>query len=145
MSMSAAAVIEKPPRSARRVPIGSAEPGSQGKERTLAEIVFAVPVLPGKEELDRRTMEEMAESRRDEYEAALREAGITRQAVWHQETPDGTLALVYFEADNPDAAQRFTSSDAAISRWFVEKMQEVHGIDVSQPPPPVNKVHDVQI
>jgi hypothetical protein len=41
----------------------------------VAEIVFAVPVLPGKEELDRQTMDEMAESRRDEYEAAVREAG----------------------------------------------------------------------
>ncbi len=111
----------------------------------MAEIVFAVPVLPGKEELDRRTMDEMADSRRDEYEAALREAGITRHAIWHQETPDGTLALVYIDADNPDAAQRFTSSDAAISRWFVEKTQEVHGIDVSGPPPPVSKVHDVQL
>jgi hypothetical protein len=111
----------------------------------MAEIVFAVPVLPGMEELDRRTLDEMADSRRDEYEAALREAGITRQAVWHQETPDGTIALVYIEADNSDAAQRFSASDADISRWFVERMKEVHGIDVSQPPPPVNKVHDLQV
>ena len=111
----------------------------------MAEIVFAVPVLPGKEELDRQTMEEMAEGRRDEYEAALREAGITRQVVWHQQTPDGTLALVYIEAESPEGAQRFTASDAVISRWFVERMQEVHGIDVSQPPPPVTKVHDVRV
>jgi hypothetical protein len=110
----------------------------------MVEVVFAIPVLPGKEELDRQTMDEMAESRRDEYERALKEAGITRQAVWHQETPDGTLALVYIEAENPDAAQGFTSSEAPISRWFVERMQEVHGVDVSQPPPPVNKVHDVR-
>jgi hypothetical protein len=115
------------------------------KGEAMSEIVFAIPVLPGKEELDRNTLGEMAESRRDEYEAVLKEAGITRQAIWHQETPNGTLALVYIEADNPDAAERFTSSDAEISRWFVEKMKEVHGVDVSQPPPPVNKVHDVQI
>ena len=32
------------------------------------------------------------------YEAALKDAGITRQAVWHQQTPDGgTLAIVYIE------------------------------------------------
>jgi Family of unknown function (DUF6176) len=111
----------------------------------MAEIVFAVPVLPGKEELDRETLDEMVGSRRDEYEAALKEAGIGRQAIWHQETPDGTLAMVYIEADNPDAAQRFTSSDAEISKWFVERMKEVHGIDVSQPPPPVNKVHDCRV
>jgi hypothetical protein len=115
------------------------------KGEVMSEIVFAIPVLPGKEELDRQTLDEMAESRRDEYEAALKEAGITRQAIWHQETPDATLAVVYIEADNPDGAQRFTSSGAPISRWFVEQMQEVHGVDVSQAGPPVSKVHDFQV
>jgi hypothetical protein len=111
----------------------------------MAEIVFAIPVVPGKEELDRETLDEMAGSRRVEYETALNDAGITRQAVWHQQTPDGTLAVVYIEADNPDAVQRFNSSDSEISRWFLERMQEVHGVDVSQPPPPVNNVHDVRV
>jgi hypothetical protein len=112
----------------------------------MPEIVFAIPVLPGKEELDRQTLDEMEGSRREEYEAALKEAGITRQAIWHEQTPDGTLALVYIEADDPDAAMRFTSSDAPISQFFVEQMREVHGIDVSQqPPPPVTKVHDFRV
>lgn len=87
----------------------------------------------------------MEGARREEYVAALRDAGITRQAVWHQETPNGTLALVYIEADNPDAAQRFTSSDAPISQWFRERMEEVHGIDVSEPMPPINSVHDFKV
>ena len=55
----------------------------------------------------------MAGARRDEYEAALKDAGITRQAVWHQQTPDGgTLAIVYIEATDPDAHQQllFTTS-----------------------------------
>lgn len=111
----------------------------------MAEIVLAVPIVPGKEELDRQTLDEMADGRREEYEAALRDAGITRQAVWHQNTPDGTLAIVYFQAESEDAAGRFANSDADISRWFVEKMKEVHGVDISQPGPPVTKVHDVEI
>jgi hypothetical protein len=112
----------------------------------MAEIVFAIPVEPGKEQLDRETLDEMAGPRRDEYEAALKEAGIIRQAIWHEETPNGTLALVYIEADDDDAAMRFTGSDSDISRFFVERMQEVHGIDISQtPPPPVQKVHDHRV
>lgn len=112
----------------------------------MPEIVFAVPVLPGKEELDRQTLDEMEGSRREEYEDVLKEAGITRHAVWHEQTPDGTLTLVYIEADSPDAAERLTASDAPISRFFVERMQEVHGIDISQqPPPPVEKVHDFRV
>jgi hypothetical protein len=112
----------------------------------MTEIVFAIPVVHGKEDVDRQTRDEMAGARRDEYEAALKDAGITRQAVWHQQTPDGgTLAIVYIEATDPDAHQRFVSSDADISRWFVERMQEAHGRDVSQPPLPVELVHDFRV
>jgi hypothetical protein len=112
----------------------------------MTEIVFAIPIVRGKEDLDRQTRDEMAGARRDEYEAALKDAGVTRQAVWHQQTPDGgTLAIVYIEATDPDAHQRFVSSDADISRWFVQQMQEVHGRDVSQPPLPVELVHDFRV
>lgn len=112
----------------------------------MTEIVFATPVVHGKEELDRQTRAEMAGARRDEYEAALKEAGVTRQAVWHQQMPDcGTLAIVYVEAGDPDAHQRFVNSDADISRWFVERMQEVHGRDVSQPPLPVEMILDFRV
>jgi hypothetical protein len=110
----------------------------------MPEIVFAIPVVPGKEELDRQTLAEMTGARQIEYEASLKAAGITRQAVWHQQTPDGTLALVYVVADDADAAQRFSSSDAPLNRWFREQMKEVHGVDISQPLPPVRKVHDSQ-
>src|SRR5215207_10437376 len=112
----------------------------------MTEIVFAIPIVRGKEDLDRQTRDEMAGARRDEYDAALKDAGITRQAVWHQQMPDGgTLAIVYIEATDPEAHQRFVSSDAEISRWFVQQMQEVHGRDVSQPPLPVTRILDVRV
>jgi hypothetical protein len=112
----------------------------------MTEIVFAIPVMHGKEELDRRTRQEMATARRDEYEAALKDAGITRQAVWHQQMPGGgTLAIVYVEAADPDAHQRFVSSDTDIARWFRERWQEVHGRDVSQPPLPVEQIIDFRV
>ena len=112
----------------------------------MTEIVFAIPIMHGKEEVDRQTRDEMAGARRDEYAAALKHAGITRQAVWHQQMPDGgTLAIVYIEGTDPDAHQRFVSSDADISRWFVQRMQEVHGRDVSEPPLPVELILDFRV
>jgi hypothetical protein len=112
----------------------------------MTEIVFATPVMRGKEDVDRQTRAEMAGARRDEYEAALKDAGVTRQAVWHQQMPDGgTLAIVYVEASDPDAHQRFVTSDAEISRWFVQQMQEVHGRDVSVPPLPVEQILDFRV
>jgi hypothetical protein len=112
----------------------------------VTEIVFAIPIMHGKEEPDREMREEMAGPRREEYDAALKEAGITRQAVWHQQQPDGgTLVIVYVEASDPDAHQRFVTSDSDISRWFVQQMQEIHGRDVSQPPLPVELILDVRV
>lgn len=109
----------------------------------MAEFAFAVPVLPGQEDLDRRTLDEMSGARREEYEAAARRAGIKRQVVWHQQTPDGTVAVVYIEADDPAAALgEFGSSDEPFNAWFRDQMKEVHGIDISEPGPPQEKVFD---
>jgi hypothetical protein len=109
----------------------------------VAEFAFAIPVVPGKEELDRKTLGEMSGARRDEYEAAARRAGITRQIVWHQQSPEGTVAVVYVEADDPAAAlSEFGSSDEPFNRWFRDQMKEVHGVDISDPGPPAEKVFD---
>ena len=110
----------------------------------MAEIVFAIPILRGKEDLDRQARDEIAGARRDEYETALKEAGITRQAVWHQRMPDGgTLAIVYHKGTDSAAFQRFVSSYA--SQWFVQQMQEAHGRWLPYPPLPVELVHDIRV
>jgi hypothetical protein len=112
----------------------------------MTEIAYAIPIVHGKEDLYRQTWDEIAGARRDEYAAALKASRITRQTIWHQQTPDGrSLAIVYIEATDPDAPQRFTSSDADISRWFVQRLQEVYGRDFTQPPLPVELVHDFRV
>jgi hypothetical protein len=91
-------------------------------------------------------MEEMAGSRREEYEAAARDAGMTRHEIWHQQTPEGTLAVVYVEGDDAEAAAaKFGSSDEPFNQWFRERMKDVHGIDISQPLPSLTKVLDVRL
>jgi hypothetical protein len=107
---------------------------------------FSIPIVRGKEELDRRTLDEMLGERREEYQAALRQAGITRQAIWHQDTPDGTVAVVYVEGDDPQASvARFSSSDEPLNTWFREQMKEVHGVDISQAELHATKVHDIHL
>jgi len=111
----------------------------------MTEIVFAMPIVRGKEDLDRQTWDELG-ARRDEYEAALKDAGITRQACWHQRMADGgTLAIVYIEAADPDANRRLVRSDAEISRWFRERMMEVHGRETSEAPLPVELIIDYRV
>jgi hypothetical protein len=112
----------------------------------MAEIVFATPIRRGKEDLDRQIMDELGGARRDEYVAALKAAGIMRQAIWHQQTPDGgTLAIVYVEATDPEAYRRFSSSDAEINQWFAQQMREGYGRHLSGPPLPVELVNDFRV
>ena len=77
---------------------------SQLQGATNGRLCFLDPGGAGKEDLDRSTLDEMLEDRREEYEAALRDAGITRHAIWHQDTPGGTVAVVYVEGDDPQSA-----------------------------------------
>ncbi len=111
----------------------------------MAEVAFAIPILPGQEQLDRETFQELEGARRAEYEAVLAEAGITRHAVWHQETPDGTLAIVYMQADDESGVGKFAASDAPLNRWFREQMKQVHGIDIAEAGSPPKKVHDITL
>ena len=102
----------------------------------MPAIAFTVPVVPGKEQADIQLLEECGGARREEYLRSRRRAGASREVVWHQATPQGTVSIVYVEVDDP---QRFLealgSSDDPFDRWFREKAREVHGIDLSQPLP----------
>ncbi len=106
----------------------------------MPAFVFSIPLLPGKEQTDKEYMREAVGPRRQEYAAWHQRLGITRQAIWHQQTPQGTVAIVYMEADDPQRAMQDTgSSTEPIAQWFRQCMLEVHGLDLTQPmpgPPP---------
>lgn len=110
----------------------------------MPAVCFVVPVLPDKEQADLDWMAEMTGPRREEYEESWRRLGITRHAVWHQQTPDGLVAVVYLEADDiPQAMEGVNRSDDPFNQWFRERVQEVHGIDLqSQAPPQSDQIHD---
>lgn len=106
----------------------------------MPAMAFAVPVLPGKEDEHRQLDEELMGSRRPEYTASRKRLGIHREASWHQQTPDGTLALIYIEADDPGAAMAgMGSSDDPFDVWFRGRVSDIFGIDLSQPGPPLSQ------
>jgi hypothetical protein len=105
----------------------------------MPTFAFVAPILPGKEALDAETMARLSSGdQRDEYAAARRAAGVTREAIWHQRTPDGTtLAIVLLEADDVEAAfGHMAGSDAPFDSDFRAMVQEVHGFDLATAPPP---------
>jgi hypothetical protein len=102
----------------------------------MAAFAFIAPILPGKEHADKGYMQEAVGPRRQEYVAWRRSQGITCEAVWHQQTPQGTVAIVYMEADDPQRAlQSMGTSNEPIAQWFRQCILEVHGLDLTQPMP----------
>jgi hypothetical protein len=98
------------------------------------------PVLPGKEEAMRAYAAGINGPRRAEFGAAQAALGITRQTWTYQQTPDGSLVLVWFEAaDVEKVFEDFAQATDEYNIWSRSQIREITGIDMSEPsdaPPP---------
>ena len=102
----------------------------------MASIAMVLPILPGKLEAWRRFCAEFQGARREEYVASRRRMAVTTERADYQQTPQGDLAVVYFEAtDIGQVLEAFGSSQEPFDVWFREQVVDVHGVDLSQPLP----------
>jgi len=105
----------------------------------MALIAMAMPVLPGKEQSWRDYVGQLNSPEvHDEYVTSRRAAGMTRETVWSEQTPDGRLlAVVLMEADDVDAlfSTLATSNDPFTGR-FRDFLKDVHGVDMTADPLP---------
>jgi hypothetical protein len=73
----------------------------------MPSVAFAAPMLPGETEADRSAMQSCSHGeRKASYESSREQHGISREAVWIQQTPGGDFAVVYMEADDLQAARK---------------------------------------
>jgi hypothetical protein len=112
----------------------------------MQTIGFIAPLLPGKTEEDRSAMISCWRGERQEaYEASRRRLGISREAIYIQSTPIGDVAVVYWEADDVEAALKgMAISEDPFDRWFRDHVRDVHGINVEDGFPPPEQVVDLR-
>ena len=70
---------------------------------------------------------------------------LTRHAAWLAETPAGPMAIVLLEGPGAaDHMHKLAASDHEYDRRHKDKIKEVHGMDITQPPlgPPPEKYVD---
>ena len=74
----------------------------------MAAVAFALPILPGQEDLVRSFGEAVSGSGglRGEYEESRKRLGIREEKVWVQRTPIGASMIVYWETDDPQRTLR---------------------------------------
>ncbi|MBV9229891.1 MAG: hypothetical protein JOZ18_11300 [Chloroflexi bacterium] len=102
----------------------------------MASLASAFPILPGKMEQWKHFCQEMVGPRHSEYEASRKRLGVTREAAYLQQTPQGDMAIVYMEAqDISRVFEGFGRSQVPFDVWFREQVKEIHGLDLSQPLP----------
>jgi len=109
------------------------------------QLIF-FPILPGKTEEWKQFGRSFLGSRRAEYEASRRRAGLTKEVAALQQTPMGDFAVLYGESEtNPEEInRRWATSTDPFDIWFRQKVMELHGVDLAQPPPgpPPEIIHD---
>jgi hypothetical protein len=74
----------------------------------MAVVAFALPILPGQEEVVRRMGEAVSgsEELREGYEESRARLGISEEKVWIQRTPIGQSMIVYWETEDPQRTLR---------------------------------------
>ena len=101
----------------------------------MALQAVAFPILPGKTEQWRHFIAEMNGPRRAEYEAWAQRFGV-HWRLFLQQTPHGDLVLATAEGADPARAfQEIGAGDDAFTQWWAQQIQDIHGVDMRQPPP----------
>jgi len=94
----------------------------------------AFPVLPGKEDKVRAFAKECAGPRKRQFDEGQSRVGTTRETWALQPTPAGSFVLVWFDGDVDAAFEDLATAQDEFSIWFRAQIEEITGVDMSQPP-----------
>ncbi len=113
----------------------------------MSGLVLTLPIATGKVEAWRRFCQELSGSQLQMYINSRRRLGITAERMALVENGFGATAVTTLEAtDISLVVSQMISSDYPFDRWYRERMQDLHGINLAgykeflQPaPPPQNQ------
>ena len=98
----------------------------------LQEIIFVLPILPGKSEAWRRFIQEMLGSHRLEYEASRHRLGIYAERSWISQIPSGKQAIIAIEVENLEQVLlNLGNSTAPFDDWFRKQVLALQGVDLT--------------
>jgi hypothetical protein len=106
---------------------------------------FCAPVASGGTERGRAFTKEAYEARVDEFTATRRARGLSHELVCLNHTPMGDVICVYYEAEDPDAANRgLAESRDPFDVWFKEQLKTIFPpeIDFDEPVQGITEIFD---
>lgn len=103
----------------------------------MATLLLSIPVKTGQTDAARAFVQEFNGPRGGEFDASERRIGITAESWYLQHVGDAELLTVYLEgADLNASLTAFSASQDPFDRWFMERLTEITGVDISAGPPP---------
>jgi hypothetical protein len=110
----------------------------------MASVAFALPILPGQEEMVRRMGEAVSDSGelREAYEESRKRLGINEEKVWVQRTPIGHSIIVYWETEDPQRTlRRIADSQDEFDKQFKQVIESAApAIDLGKEEPLSNEL-----
>lgn len=98
--------------------------------------IIVAPIGEGKLEAWKSWIAELKGPRQSELNSFNARYGLTRHDAWLAETPMGPVVVAIHEGPGADQFMaKLGSSNESFDRWFAGKVKEIHGLDVSTPPP----------
>ena len=99
-------------------------------------LLLAWDVPPDQEEPWRRFLQELSDSRYEQYAQSRRHLDVLTESVWLAPKPSGGgVAIVYLEAKDPEWALReLAASEAPFDSWYSGAMRKLFGFDLARLP-----------
>ena len=95
--------------------------------------VILAPIVEGKLQAWKDWAGELSGQEFEDFNSRY---GLTRHAAWLAETPAGPMVIALHEGPGAnDLMPKLAASEKEYDRWFRDKLKEVHGMDIAQPPP----------
>src|SRR5918997_7016939 len=110
----------------------------------MAAVAFALPILPGQEDLVKSWGEAVSGTGglREEYEESRKRLGIREEKVWVQRTPIGASIIVYWETEDPQRTLReIADSQDEVDKRFRQVVENAApALDLSEDRPLSNEL-----
>ena len=101
----------------------------------MALFAIAVPIPGGNDDKWKAFIGQLTGPRKAEFDASRKRLGV-RERTFHQHTPMGDFVIVTLEGNDPEGAfTRFGQGTDPFTQWFKAQVKEIHGVDLSGPPP----------
>ena len=101
----------------------------------MDHICVVFPILSGKTQAAREFQRELSQQRMSEYVKSERRIGITKEDWFIASVNGGDQLVAYMEAnDFNNALTQFVQSRDSFDMWFKERLADVTGVDLNNPP-----------